>query len=122
MPIPLAALAAALGGCSDDAPPPQTAAAGLPTELDLPYRYNQDCRCVREGRCVTLEELPGAFEVRNLSCRWQRPSEVAQCDFEQRFVNYRYAADGNYTEDPEAWGRRSLRAMRLPNGGWCALG
>ena len=115
------ALAALAGACSEGAPVLPPMQASLPTEADLPHDVNQNCGCVRDGECVVLEEIPGYWQVRNLSCRWLRPNAVARCDFERRFVELTSDAQGNLvTNPPGPWEARSLRAILLPDGRWCA--
>jgi hypothetical protein len=116
--LALVAFAAALAACSSEAPAPSGML--LPTADDLPYRFNQDCGCVRDGQCTMIEERLGAFEIRKLDCRWQRPNAVALCRFEERFIAHDYRADGKLIEHPEPWAARELRATLLADGQWCA--
>lgn len=115
------ALAALAAGCSEGAPELPPSQEALPTDFDLPYRFNQDCGCVRDGHCAIAEEIPGYGEIRNLSCRWLRPGRVAHCRFEERFVELTSDAQGNLVANPPGpWEARSLRAILLPGGRWCA--
>ena len=113
-------LPVAAGSCSDSSAPTEPLAA-LPTERELPHRFNQDCACVRDGHCAVLEEQPGVFEVRHLNCRWTRGKVEAECSFEESFTAHHHGADGNYFGDAGEWKGRSLRAKLLPDVGWCAL-
>jgi hypothetical protein len=113
------ALAGALVACSEEAPLAPPTAVPLPTAEVLPYRFNQDCGCVRDGNCAILEEQPGYSEIRGLSCRWLRPGAVAECRFEERFTAHHYLAEGNFIESVGAWQPRRLRVIPLPDGGWC---
>lgn len=117
--LPLA-LAGPLAACSEQAQPPPPTQMFLPTAEVLPYRFNQDCGCVRDGGCAVVEEQPGYSEVRNLECRWLRPKAVAQCRYEERFTAHHYLADGNFIDSPGEWKPQSLRAILLPDGRWCA--
>ena len=118
---PLAlALAALLSSCSDTQAPLPPITVPLPTAATLPNGVNRDCGCVRDGECAVLEERLGSLEVRGLSCRWLRPNEVASCRFEERFVALHSDAGGNMVSDPGEWSARTLRALLLPNGTWCA--
>lgn len=110
------ALAALPAACSE--PPPTK--LYLPTADDLPYRFNQDCGCVRAAQCAILEEVAGASEVRNLQCRWERPNKVASCRFEERFNALESGGDGNIVTRPGRWERKELRAVLLPDGRWCS--
>jgi hypothetical protein len=124
----LAALLAAalLGGCSEEkAQAPEAVlldprvARALPTPETLPVGHNKECGCVRDGQCTVLEEIPGGFETRNLSCRWERVNAVAQCRYEQRFVAMSSNENGSIRELPGSWGAAGGPVTLLPNGRWC---
>lgn len=89
------------------------AARQLPTPQNLPHKTNEDCECLQQNTCKLLEAWAGSPEVRNLTCRWVETNEVAQCDFEERWV---YA-----NKNAEPWQARSLRAVPMTDGGWCSI-
>lgn len=111
-------LAMAPAACSE--PAPSLVQKALPTEAELPHSFNQDCGCVLNGDCVMLEQIPGYFETRNLSCQWVRPNSVAQCRFDRRFIEDYTHVRGKSAYFPGPWREISLRTRLLPNGRWCA--
>ena len=110
--LAFAALAAA---CSK--PPSQMY---LPAADDLPFRFNQDCGCVRDGGCAILDQVAGTSEVRNVECRWARPNKVALCRYEERFVAWDPGPGDSIVNRPGPWKAKELRATLLPDGRWCA--
>ena len=113
-----AAALALLAACSEPVEAPVQ--MFLPDSAELPYRITQDCGCVRDRQCALLEERPGVSEIRGLGCRWLRPRAAAECRFEERFTGHFAAADGSRIETPGPWISRSLTAILLPDGRWCA--
>ena len=120
--LSLVALAIVLGGCTPDpAPQPEPVAFELPREDQLAYLLgvNTDCGCLLRHECVVVEEVPGAFEVRNAECRWVTPGQIAECRFEGRFTEVIVRAGREEVGIPGTWTVRTMRARLLPNGGWC---
>ena len=116
--VAASALAPLASACSEQALPMPP--LPLPTERNLPVGFNRDCGCVRDGECAVAEQRPGAIQIRSLSCRWLRLNEVAECRFESRFVEIHSEPDGNFFETADPWQPRTLRAVLLPDGEWCA--
>jgi hypothetical protein len=127
-----------LGGCSEEkaaapdrvvareplAPDPVAAReplapVSLPTSETLPVGVNRGCGCLRGGQCAMLDEIFGNFETRNLSCRWVRVNQVAQCRYEERFVALHSKKDGTLREEPSPWRAVDAQMTLLPNGVWC---
>ena len=93
----------------------------LPSLEELPAGFNEDCGCVESGQCAILDEVLGTFERRSLSCRWIDEGKVADCSFEERFIELFPAENGTVEPgEPSPWQKRRLRARLLPSGRWCA--
>jgi hypothetical protein len=109
--VAIAAAAALAGGCGRS--------AALPSDAELPIGPNQDCGCVRDGRCATIEAAPGWSELRNVSCRWIDPGGVARCNYEERRVDHEGPEGGGRTVEISSW-RRGEVVARRHRGEWCA--
>ena len=113
----IAAAALALAGC-------RRTPATLPDAATLPLGPNQYCGCARDGECAVLEQVPGYSQVRNLSCTWIEPGEIAHCRFESRVVVTGEAfAPAGHTRVLEPidgpWEAGTMRARLLSDGVWC---
>lgn len=110
-------IAAAAWGCSRPGP--------LPAQAELPIGLNQDCGCLRDRVCATIEQAPGWSEVRRASCRWMQPGAVALCRYEERRVDherpegYERPGRGGALIELSPWRRAEVTARRLGEG-WCA--
>jgi hypothetical protein len=116
-----AGLVLALGGCSKPKPVPETIPL-LPTAQNLPYGFNKDCGCVRDGDCASLDQRLGEEQVRNVSCRWARPPDVAECSYEYRFVPMEVNPDKSLSRLPAEWRAYRMKALHLAGDEWCRTG
>lgn len=116
--ISMLLLLAAPLGC---APGDKAASRVLPTLAELPIQINEHCACLEDGQCLILEQRAGRAEARKLRCRWEKRNEIADCNFEQRFVAFYFGeAEQLPQEVAEAWQPRRLQVQPMASGGWCA--
>lgn len=115
--VALAAAAALAGGCGRP--------VALPVDSELPLGPNQECGCLRDKQCATIEAEPGWSQLRNVSCRWIEPSEAARCRYEERRVDwerpegYERPERGGELIELSPWRRGEVTARRYERG-WCA--
>ena len=112
-----------LPGCGPAAAPkggPNPGASFTLSQAELPSGFDDGCACVTRRMCPVLEQVPGASEVRNVSCRWIEPEVRAHCRYETRFTADLPPYDGSARAEPGPWAQHEIVARLLPNGRWCA--
>ena len=123
---PLAAGLLALAACGS--PPGEQAQANeagaaaaparVPTAEQLAgaVRVNGHCACVLRGECVTLEEIYGHFELRDVQCAAKPGKAAVACRYESRFVEM----TDPKAPQPSPWQAGKGLFTRYAPDSWCA--
>ena len=112
-------LSFAMASCSNGAADQKAEKIALPTAQNIPVGVNKDCECLENNSCAILEEQLGFFEVRNLSCKWDKSDKEAQCSLETRFVAQFPEQKGELKNYPGKWGKIEMTARHMGNDAWC---